>query len=105
MRRCHKLGDQQIASLWDWTREMQNRYDDINFTAPIFVENHGFFVCGDRDPLYPVEMALAMYRAIPRSALWVAQTAATAPSSPMQRLNSLKQHSRSFELRVSWTHR
>ena len=26
---------------------------------------------GDRDPLYPVEMAVDMYRAIPRSALWV----------------------------------
>jgi pimeloyl-ACP methyl ester carboxylesterase len=28
-------------------------------------------VYGDRDFLYPVEMALQMYRAIPRSALWV----------------------------------
>jgi pimeloyl-ACP methyl ester carboxylesterase len=28
-------------------------------------------VYGDRDPLYPVEMAVEMYRAIPRSALWV----------------------------------
>ena len=28
-------------------------------------------VYGDRDPLYPVEMGVAMYRAIPNSALWV----------------------------------
>jgi pimeloyl-ACP methyl ester carboxylesterase len=28
-------------------------------------------VYGDRDFLYPVEMAVQMYRAIPRSALWV----------------------------------
>jgi pimeloyl-ACP methyl ester carboxylesterase len=28
-------------------------------------------VYGDRDFLYPVEMAVEMYRAIPRSALWV----------------------------------
>ena len=26
---------------------------------------------GDRDPLYPVEMGVEMYRAIPRAALWV----------------------------------
>ena len=28
-------------------------------------------VYGDRDPLYPMEMAVDMYRAIPRSALWI----------------------------------
>jgi pimeloyl-ACP methyl ester carboxylesterase len=34
-------------------------------TAPTMI------VYGDRDPLYPVEMAVAMYRAIPRASLWV----------------------------------
>ena len=28
-------------------------------------------VYGDRDPLYPVEIALEMYRAIPHAALWM----------------------------------
>ena len=28
-------------------------------------------VYGDRDPLYPVEMGVEMYRAIPHAALWV----------------------------------
>jgi pimeloyl-ACP methyl ester carboxylesterase len=28
-------------------------------------------VHGDRDPLYPVELAIELFRGIPRSALWV----------------------------------
>jgi pimeloyl-ACP methyl ester carboxylesterase len=28
-------------------------------------------VHGDRDPVYPIELALEMYRSIPSSALWV----------------------------------
>jgi pimeloyl-ACP methyl ester carboxylesterase len=36
-------------------------------------------VYGDRDPLYPVEMATEMYRAIPRSALWVVPNGGHGP--------------------------
>ena len=36
MRRRHHLGDQQIIALWDWTREMQHSYHDMNFTPPRF---------------------------------------------------------------------
>lgn len=36
-------------------------------------------VYGDRDPLYPVEMAIEMYRAIPRSALRVAPNGGHGP--------------------------
>jgi pimeloyl-ACP methyl ester carboxylesterase len=28
-------------------------------------------VSGDRDPLYPVELAVELFRGIPRSSLWV----------------------------------
>ncbi len=36
-------------------------------------------VHGDRDPLYPVELALEMYRAIPSSALWVVPNGGHGP--------------------------
>jgi pimeloyl-ACP methyl ester carboxylesterase len=36
MRKSHKLGDEQITALWDWTREM-------NYT-PIFIQNQGFHI-------------------------------------------------------------
>lgn len=73
MHKSHKLGDQQIAALWNWTREMNSSYDDMNFTPPLLsrIRARTLIVYGDRDPLYPVEMALTMYRAIPGSALWV----------------------------------
>jgi pimeloyl-ACP methyl ester carboxylesterase len=73
MRRRHKLGDEQIVALWDWSRGMQDSYDDMNFTPPLLgkITAATLTVYGDRDPLYPVEMAVEMYRAIPRSALWV----------------------------------
>lgn len=73
MRKSHKLGDEQIIALWGWTREMKDSYDDMNFTPPSLsrIEAATLIVFGDRDPLYPVEMAIEMYRAIPQSTLWV----------------------------------
>ena len=34
MRKSHRLGDEQIAALWEWTRGMKDSYDDMNFTPP-----------------------------------------------------------------------
>jgi pimeloyl-ACP methyl ester carboxylesterase len=81
MRKSHKLGDQQIAALWDWMRGMHDSYDDMNFTQPSLsrITASTLIVYGDRDPLYPVEMAVAMYRAIPRFALWVAPNGGHSP--------------------------
>jgi pimeloyl-ACP methyl ester carboxylesterase len=81
MRKSHKLGDEQIIALWDWIREMQHSYDDMNFTPASLanIKASTLIVYGDRDPLYPVEMAIEMYRAIPRSALWVVPNAGHGP--------------------------
>lgn len=45
----------------------------MSFTPPKLatIEARTLIVHGDRDPLYPVELAVGMYRAIPRSRLWV----------------------------------
>jgi pimeloyl-ACP methyl ester carboxylesterase len=81
MRKRHKLGDEQIAALWDWTRNMKDSYDDMNFTPPSLsrIKASTLIVYGDRDPLYPVEMAVELYRAIPRSALWVVPNGGHGP--------------------------
>jgi pimeloyl-ACP methyl ester carboxylesterase len=39
------------------------------------------FAYGDRDPLYPMEMAVDTYRAIPRCALWVVPNRGRGPIS------------------------
>jgi len=81
MRKRHKLGDQQIVALWEWTRGMKDSYDDMNFTPPSLsrITASTLIVYGDRDPLHPVEMAVEMYRAIPRSALWVVPNGGHGP--------------------------
>ena len=81
MRKFHKLGDQQIAALWRWAGELQHSYDDMNFTRTSLstITAPTLIVYGDRDPLYPVEMAVEMYRAIPRSALWVVPNGGHGP--------------------------
>lgn len=81
MRRRHTHGDDQIVALWDWTRGMSGSYDDMNFTPASLskITASTLIVYGDRDFLYPVEMAVEMYRAIPRSALWVVPNGGHGP--------------------------
>jgi pimeloyl-ACP methyl ester carboxylesterase len=73
MRKRHTLGDDQIAALWEWQRGMSVSYDDMNFTPPSLsrITAPTLIVYGDRDFLYPIEMGVEMYRAMPKSALWV----------------------------------
>ena len=88
MRKRHKLGDEQIVALWDWIRGMKDSYDDMDFTAASLssITARTLIVYGDRDPLYPLEMGVAMYRAIPRSAFWVVPSGGHGPifSDPAQ---------------------
>jgi len=81
MRQRHKLGDEQIAALWEWQRGMKDSYDDMNFTPSTLarITASTLIVYGDRDFLYPVEMAIEIYRAIPRSALWVVPNGGHGP--------------------------
>jgi len=81
MRKRHKLGDAQIRALWEWPRHMADSYDDLNFTPPELskITASTLIVYGDRDFLYPVEMAVEMYRAIPKSSLWVVPNGGHGP--------------------------
>ncbi|HKV38738.1 MAG TPA: alpha/beta hydrolase [Blastocatellia bacterium] len=73
MRQWHKHGDEQIRALWKWANSLKDSYDDMNFTPPYLstITARTLIVHGDRDPLYPVDLALEMYSAIPHSQLWV----------------------------------
>jgi pimeloyl-ACP methyl ester carboxylesterase len=81
MRKRHKLDDEQIVALWEWQRGMKDSYEDMNFTPPSLarIKASTLIVYGDRDFLYPVEMAVNMYRAIPGSALWVVPNGGHGP--------------------------
>jgi pimeloyl-ACP methyl ester carboxylesterase len=73
MRERHEQGDDQIRALWEQMRALADSYDDMNFTPPALsrIRAETLIVYGDRDPLYPVELGVELYRAIPRARLWV----------------------------------
>jgi len=81
MRNRHKLGDDQIMALWEWQRSMRDSDDDMNFSPDLLsrIQASTLIVYGDRDFLYPVEMGVQMYRAIPQSALWVVPNGGHGP--------------------------
>jgi pimeloyl-ACP methyl ester carboxylesterase len=74
-RQRHVQGDDQIRMLYAHLRGLKDSYDDMAFTPPLLatIAARTLIVHGDRDPLYPVEMAMELYRSIPKSALWIAQ--------------------------------
>jgi pimeloyl-ACP methyl ester carboxylesterase len=55
--------------------------DDMNFTAGTLsrITARTLIVHGDRDPLYPVELAVELYRGIPHATLWVVPNGGHGP--------------------------
>jgi pimeloyl-ACP methyl ester carboxylesterase len=80
-RRRHVHGDDQIRMLFDQLRSLKDHHDDMAFTPPLLatITARTLIVHGDRDPLYPVELALEMYRAIPSSVLWIVPNGSHGP--------------------------
>ena len=80
-RTRHVHGDDQIRMLFDQMRGLKDHDDDLAFTPPLLatISARTLIVHGDRDPLYPVELAMEMYRAIPASALWVVPNGGHGP--------------------------
>ena len=78
--RC-KGGREQIDWLVEQTHVMAETYDDVNFTPQLLgtIAARTLIVFGDRDPLYPVRLALELRDAIPRSSLWVIPNGGHAP--------------------------
>ncbi len=81
MRARHRHGDDQIRALFRNGNAFKDSYDDLNFTAADLakITADTLIVYGDRDPLYPLSIATAMYAAIPRSHLLVIPNAGHAP--------------------------
>jgi pimeloyl-ACP methyl ester carboxylesterase len=81
MRARHHHGDDQIRALWRHAREFADDRDDMNFSAATLgaITARTLIVHGDRDPLYPVELAVELYRSIPNSALFVVPNGGHGP--------------------------
>ena len=81
MRERHRHGDDQIRALWKYVRGFADDRDDMNFTATTLsrITARTLIVHGDRDPLYPVELAVELLRGIPNAALWVVPNGGHGP--------------------------
>src|SRR5262245_42645275 len=81
LRARHVHGDEQILQLYDMTRSFASSYDDMAFTSESLgtITARTLIVHGDRDPLYPVELAVELYRGIQRSALWIVPNGGHGP--------------------------
>jgi len=81
LRRRHIHGDDQIRALYAMTRSFATSHDDLAFTREQLgrITARTLIVHGDRDPYYPVEMALDLFNGIPHSALWVVPYGAHGP--------------------------
>src|SRR5262249_3103709 len=81
MREWHAHGDEQIRALWRMANGFKDSYTDMNFTPPLLstIAARTLIVHGDRDPLYPVGLAMEMYAAIPRAYLWVVPNGGHGP--------------------------
>lgn len=64
---------QPLRTLWSHARAWADDHEDLSFTPPLLatITARTLVVYGDRDHLYPVEMAVEMYRAIPTCSLLV----------------------------------
>ena len=80
-RRRHVHGDEQIRMLFEQMRALKDSHDDMAFTPPLLatITARTLIVHGDRDPLYPVELAMDLYRSIPASALWIVPNGGHGP--------------------------
>ncbi len=81
LRSRHIHGDEQIAQLYAMTRSFATSYDDMAFTPALLttITARTLIVHGDRDPLYPVEMAFELFRGIPQAALWIVPNGGHGP--------------------------
>jgi pimeloyl-ACP methyl ester carboxylesterase len=73
MRARHPQGDDQIRALWRTARGFATSTDDLAFTPAELgtIRARTLIVTGDRDALYPLEIFVEQYRAIPNAALYV----------------------------------
>ena len=81
LRRRHPGGDEQIKAILASTKSFLTSYDDLNFTPPLLstIKARAFIIQGDRDPLYPVELSVEMFKAIPNSRLRIVPNAGHGP--------------------------
>ena len=73
MRAKHKYGDDQIIKLWQQANAFKDDSEDMSFVSDDMaqIKARTLIVHGDRDPLFPIDIPVSMFKAIPKSSLWI----------------------------------
>src|SRR5690606_33392000 len=73
MKSMHARGEQQIKMILRQWSDMSKSHDDMNFTKPYLstIDCPTLIIHGDRDPFFPVEIPVSIYKAISTSYLWI----------------------------------
>lgn len=73
MRANHPQGDSAIRALWSLPARLADDASDMDFGSDrlTLVQAPTLLVAGDRDPLYPIELAVELYRGIPQASLYI----------------------------------
>lgn len=81
MRAQHPQGDAQIEALWRVPAQIADEPGDMALTDVDLaaIRAKTLIVSGDRDPLYPLDLALELYSKISGSALWIVPEAGHLP--------------------------
>lgn len=72
MRKIHIYGDEQIKMIWQQANAFCES-QDMNFTDEQLakIKTKTFIIQGDRDPIYPLELTIEMFKGIPNAYLWI----------------------------------
>jgi len=71
--RAQPGGEAQARSLYNVLRALPADYEDLSFTPERIsqIRARTLLIWGNRDPFYPVEVAVELYQAVPNAVLWV----------------------------------
>jgi pimeloyl-ACP methyl ester carboxylesterase len=81
LRRIHAHGDGAIRKMARHFLRIQDDPDDMPFSRADLkgITARVLIMQGDRDPFFPVEIAVKMYRQIPNSSLWIVPNGGHVP--------------------------
>lgn len=84
LRSIHFHGDEQIQMLLKQVSAFANDdMKDMNFTSEMLskIKTKTLIVQGDKDPIYPIELSIEMYKSIPDAYLWIIPNGGHVPIS------------------------
>lgn len=81
LRKQHVHGDAQIRNFFTFAKAFATDSEDMNFSSDDLakISSRTLLVQGDRDFLYPLDITIEMYKAIPQASLWVIPNAGHVP--------------------------